>query len=394
MPVAPSKIVSKFREIYGEKGTVTLYMAPGRVNLIGEHTDYNGGYVFPMALDIGTYIAVRKRADKKVNLCSFNFDTKKTIHLDKIEHHKDDSWIAYPKGVIAELLEAKFKLSGMDIFIYGDLPNGAGLSSSASLEVACAYAFAIMGGKKKIDYAKLATIAQKAENNFVGVKCGIMDQFASAMGKQNHAILLNTTSMEYEHVPLKMPAHSVVIVNSNKKRGLVDSEYNTRRKECESAFEKLKAKKEKITSLSGLTEKDLTLVSKTLRGKELKRAKYVIEENARVHASVTALKKSNNLKAFGEQMVKSHEGLRDLYEVSCKELDILVDASLKQQGVLGARMTGAGFGGCIVAIVAKDMIEQYIEDVYAYYKDATRLDADFYIVKPSDGVREISYVKK
>lgn len=392
MATMREKVISKFREVYGHKGDVSVFFSPGRVNLIGEHIDYNGGHVFPMALDLGTYIAVRTRPDKKVNFCSYNFDMKKTISLDKIEKQPDDDWIKYPKGVLAELKKEKVAIKGMDVYVYGDLPNGSGLSSSASLEVGTGFAFTRLAGKK-IDLVKLALLGQRAENEFVGVKCGIMDQFACANGKEGHAILLNTNTMKFAHVPLNLASHHIVIVNSNKKRGLVDSQYNARRAECERALEKLREKKKGLKALAELTVGDLGLVKKLLNGNEEKRARFVIEENDRVLTSVNALKKKD-IKKFGECMNKSHDGLRDLYEVSCRELDILVELSRSVAGVLGARMTGAGFGGCIVALVPKDRVEQYIEYVYTNYKERTRLDADVYVVRPADGVHELKEQKK
>ncbi|MBI4976258.1 MAG: galactokinase [Spirochaetes bacterium] len=382
------KVIAKFREVYGSKGDVSVYFSPGRVNLIGEHIDYNGGHVFPMAIDTGTYVAVRKRPDKKVNFCSYNFDMKKTIGLEKIEAQPDDNWIKYPKGVLVEMKNAKYKLAGMDVFVYGDLPNGAGLSSSASLEVACAYAFARTAGKKNPDLVALSLLAQRAENDFVGVKCGIMDQFASAMGKKSHAILLNTETMKYAHVPLTLTTHTIVIANSNKKRGLVDSEYNARRAECERALKAIQAKKKGVKSLCQLGAGDVGLLKKVLSGNELKRARFAVEENARVLDSMKALKR-DDIKKFGELMNASHDGLRDMYEVSCKELDALVSFSREVPGVLGSRMTGAGFGGCIVSLVPKNSVEQYIEHIYTKYKALTRLDTDVYIVHPSDGVHEL-----
>lgn len=384
--------LAKFREIYGPKGEAEAFFSPGRVNLIGEHLDYNGGRVLPMAIDLGTTVVTRKRADNKVNLCSAAFDTRKSISLDKIEPHADDNWTKYVKGAIQEMQKAKMRLAGMDVFVDTDLPISAGLSSSASLEVGCIFAFLSTAGARKIDRKTIALIGKAAENNFVGVRSGIMDQFICANAQKDHALFLNTETLEFEPIPLHFLTHSLVVVNANKKRSLVESEYNARRKDCETALEKLREKKKTLKHLCALTTKDLDLLRNVLKGKELKRAEFVVEENERVGLAVKALKK-NDLKTFGALMVESHKGLRDKYEVSGKELNALVDISMSMPGVLGARMTGAGFGGSIIALVPKDRIEEYIETVYVQYKAQTRHDADVYVVKPSDGAYKIGTYK-
>jgi len=368
---------------------IDVFHAPGRVNLIGEHTDYNGGYVFPAALTFGTTLLVRKRDDKGLGLASTNFPTMKVLSVESVEYDEADDWMNYPKGCVNEILRtgAVFK-HGYDLLFHGEIPNGAGLSSSASIEVVTLYALLTLE-EKPIDTVKIALMAQRSENEFNGVKCGIMDQFAVANGKKDHAILLMCDTLEYDLVPFQSGSYKLVIGNTNKRRGLVDSAYNERRAQCEQAVVDLQAAHPEVTLLGQLSI-DQFNASKHLIKDEvvLKRAQHVVEEINRVLQSIEALK-ANDLAAFGQLMNGSHDSLRDLYEVTGHELDSLVDAARKVPGVLGARMTGAGFGGCTVSLVHEDSIEQFKEQVGKEYTDKTGLVADFYVCSIGNGVEQL-----
>jgi len=368
---------------------IDVFHAPGRVNLIGEHTDYNGGYVFPAALTFGTTLLVRKRDDKGLGLASTNFPTMKVLSVESVEYDEADDWMNYPKGCVNEILRtgAVFK-HGYDLLFHGEIPNGAGLSSSASIEVVTLYALLTLE-EKPIDTVKIALMAQRSENEFNGVKCGIMDQFAVANGKKDHAILLMCDTLEYDLVPFQSGSYKLVIGNTNKRRGLVDSAYNERRAQCEQAVVDLQAAHPEVTLLGQLSI-DQFNASKHLIKDEvvLKRAQHVVEEINRVLQSIEALK-ANDLAAFGQLMNGSHDSLRDLYEVTGHELDSLVDAARKVPGVLGARMTGAGFGGCTVSLVHEDSIEQFKEQVGKEYTEKTGLVADFYVCSIGNGVEQL-----
>lgn len=378
----------KFIELYGgDQAGVRVFNCPGRVNLIGEHTDYNGGYVFPAALTFGTAMLIRPRDDRTMRFSSLNFPLQKQISADHIAYRKEDDWINYPKAVLVHLGKRGYSFGGYDILYAGEIPNGAGLSSSASIEVVSGFAFMIMEDRE-IDKVQLALISQEAENQFIGVNCGIMDQFTVAMGKKNHAILLKCNTMEYEHVPFEANAHKIVIGNTNKRRGLVDSEYNARRSQCEQAVQYLQKQFKDIQLLGELTMEQFTAHAHLIPDETVrKRAQHVIEENDRVLQSVDALK-NNKLQEFGSLMIRSHESLRDLYEVTCKELDVMVEEALKIEGVLGSRMTGAGFGGCTVSLVHKDSVDTFIANVGKAYEHRTQLKPDFYVGEIGDGVKE------
>lgn len=390
MPSQYYQTLNKFKRIFKSDENVRVFFAPGRVNLIGEHTDYNGGMVLPIAIERGTVVAVREKEADKANVYSDAFNEKKSVALSTIDKiKKSDKWLRYFKAVLAAVRDAGYNLNGMELFIGSTLPHGAGLSSSASFELALANAAILTGGKKRVTKKTLIKLCVKAENEYAGVQCGILDQFSCAMGKAEHAILLNVATMEDEYIPIKMSDYSIVVVNSAVKRELAGSEYNVRRSECESALVKLNKKSGRDEKyLSGYTADDLDFIKKSLRSKELKRARFIVEENARVVEAAQRLKE-NDFAAFGKLLSASHKGLSKDYEVSCTELDTLVDISLSIRGVLGAKMTGAGFGGCIVAVVPKRNVENYIETVYSKYKARCKKDADFYVVKCADGVREI-----
>ncbi len=384
-------VESKFKEIFGTEGRYRTYFAPGRVNLIGEHTDYNGGHVFPCALTMGTYATVREREDKILNFYSINFDELGIISssIENLVYNENENWINYPKGVIWALKDEGYNIDhGFDIVYYGTIPNGAGLSSSASLEVLTAFLLKDMF-KLEIDNTKIALVCQKAENKYVGVNCGIMDQFVIANGKKDNAVFLDTATLEYQYAPINLENEKIVIMNTNKKRGLGDSKYNIRRAECEKALEELQESGVKIKALGELTEEEFEQNKHLIKDKiRQKRAKHAVYENQRTLKAVQALK-DNNLELFGKLMIESHNSLRDDYEVTGIELDTLVEEALKQDGVIGARMTGAGFGGCAVSIVKTDKIEKFIKNVENGYREKIGYNPEFYVVEIGDKPRII-----
>ncbi|MBP1153410.1 MULTISPECIES: galactokinase [unclassified Paenibacillus] len=380
----------RFIEHYGAESAhpIRVFHAPGRVNLIGEHTDYNGGYVFPAALTFGTTMLIRKREDDQVGFASVNFPHHKHISIQGLAYRQEDDWINYPKGIIRELLKRSVSVGGYDILYCGEIPNGSGLSSSASIEVVTAFGLLTMEGQPT-DKVDIALLSQRAENTFVGVQCGIMDQFAIAMGKKDHSILLMCDTLEYRHVPFHSGDYKLVIGNTNKKRGLVDSKYNERRSQCGQAVRDLQAEHPGLTLLGQLSLEQFDsskhlIADETVR----KRAQHVVEEIDRVLQSIKVLEQ-NDLAAFGKLMIGSHQSLRDLYEVTGIELDTMVEAALDVPGVLGSRMTGAGFGGCTVSLVHQDSIERFIDEVGHEYKKKTGLTPDFYVCNIGDGVKEL-----
>ena len=377
---------AKFVEIYGDGGDIREYFAPGRVNLIGEHTDYNGGHVFPCALTIGTYGVARKREDDKIHFFSANLEDCEVVEvsLSDLSYQTRYSWANYPLGVVwAFDGKGKKMTQGFDMAIWGNIPNGSGLSSSASVEVLTGYILKDMFGFD-VTNQDLALIGQFSENKFNGVNCGIMDQFAIAMGKAGHAIFLDTATLKYEYAPIKLENAKIVISCSNKKRGLGDSKYNERRSECETALAELQ-KVVKIDSLGDLTEEQFEQYKDAIKDPvRVKRAKHAVYENQRTIKAVEALKK-NDVTLFGELMNASHVSLRDDYEVTGIELDTLVEEAWKVDGVIGSRMTGAGFGGCTVSIVKDEAVDSFIEKVGAAYKDKIGYAADFYVVEIGDG---------
>lgn len=379
------ELLSSFQEVFGGSEP-ELFFAPGRVNLIGEHTDYNGGHVFPCALTIGTYGAARKNGEKVLRFYSLNFKELGVISvsLEGLTYDKKDDWANYPKGVIKTLQERGFAIDeGMDLLYFGNIPNASGLSSSASVEVLTGFIAKELFGLD-INLIDIALVSQYAENNFIGVNCGIMDQFAIAMGKKDHAIFLDTSDLAYEYAPIKLENAKIVIACSNKKRGLGDSKYNERRQECEEALAALQTKLD-IKSLGELTEEEFEK-NKDLIGDPIRtqRAKHAVYENQRTVKAVKALE-AGNISLFGELMNASHVSLRDDYEVTGIELDTLAEASWAQKGVIGARMTGAGFGGCTVSIVENANVDTFIENVGKIYEDKIGYKADFYVVEVGDG---------
>ena len=379
-------VLKKFEELFKDTNGVNVYFAPGRVNMIGEHTDYNGGHVFPCALTIGTYAAVRKRADRKLNFYSMNFEDLGIIEtsIDDLTPSEAAGWTNYPKGVMWTFAERGMKMDcGLDVVLYGNIPNGSGLSSSASLEVLTGYYLRDLFGFD-VTNIDLAKIGQYSENNFNGMNCGIMDQFASAMGKKDHAIFLDTADLSYEYAPLVLEGAKIVVTNSNVKHSLVNSEYNVRRSECEKALEELQTVV-KINGLGDLSEEEFEANKSVIQDEvRVKRAKHAVYENQRTIRAVAALK-SNDLKLFGELMNASHVSLRDDYQVSCEEIDVLVEEAWKIDGVIGSRITGGGFGGCTVSIVKDEAVDTFKEKVGAAYKERVGKTADFYVVEIGDG---------
>lgn len=381
-----SCLFQTFSDIFGGEDTPKAFFAPGRVNLIGEHTDYNGGHVFPCALTMGTYGLIRKREDRLFRLYSMNFENAgiTEVALDDITPDQKDGWADYPKGIIWTLHHNGYPLSGgADMLFYGDIPFGSGLSSSASLEVLTGIMLRDTFGFD-LSMTALARIGQYSENNFNGCNCGIMDQFASAMGKTDHAIFLDTNTLAYEYAPVKLDGIKIVITNSNVKHSLVGSEYNVRRSQCETALKDLQEVCD-IPSLGALTTEMFDFLAPSIKDPiNRTRAKHAVYENQRTILAVEALK-NGDLETFGKLMNASHVSLRDDYEVSCKEMDILTEEAWKLDGVIGSRMTGGGFGGCTVSLVREDMVEAFKTTVGNAYTKQTGLTADFYVVDIGNG---------
>ena len=381
-------ILKKFEEVFGDRSDAKVYFAPGRVNLIGEHTDYNGGHVFPCALTIGTYGVVRKRTDNRLRFYSMNFEQLGIIEssLDDLVPSKEADWTNYPQGVMWAFGEKGMKVPcGMDLLLNGNIPNGSGLSSSASVEVLIGFILKDMFGFA-VTNQDLALIGQYSENQFNKVNCGIMDQFAIAMGKKDNAIFLDTADLSYEYAPVVLKGAKIVIACSNKKRGLGDSKYNERRSECETALAQLQQVAD-IRTLGDLDEAAFEKAAYAIQSDVCRKcAKHAVYENQRTLRAVEALK-ANNVVRFGQLMNESHISLRDDYEVTGIELDTLVEEAWKVEGVIGSRMTGAGFGGCTVSIVKDEAIDNFIEKVGAAYKEKIGYAADFYVVEIGDGPR-------
>ena len=387
-----AKLMETFLKLYGEGGEVRTYFAPGRVNLIGEHTDYNGGHVFPCALTLGTYGLARKREDRTLRFYSVNFEKLGVVEtsLDDLVPHKEASWTNYPKGVMWAFEKRGYRLGhGLDILIWGNIPNGSGLSSSASLEVLTGVILKDIYGFDQVSMVDIALIGQDAENNFNGCNCGIMDQFASAMGKKDHAIFLDTNTLNYEYAPVVLEDAKIVITNSKVKHSLVDSAYNDRRNESETALRELQTEVE-IQTLGDLTEEEFEMYKNAIQDPiRQKRAKHAVYENQRTIRAVEALK-NNDVELFGKLMNASHQSLRDDYEVSCEEIDILVDPAHAMPGVLGSRITGGGFGGCTVSIVKNDTVDRFVEEIGKAYQEKVGHEAEFYVVEIGDGAGRLS----
>lgn len=385
------KLYQGFEKYYGNTEGAELFFSPGRVNLIGEHTDYNGGHVFPCALTMGSYALVRKRSDNKMNFISLNYNTNEiiTAELPELSYVKKNGWANYLIGVVWAFLENGYKIEqGFDLAMVGNIPSGAGLSSSASIEV-------LMGTALKhlynldVDMVEIAKLGQMSENQFNGMNCGIMDQFAVAMGKKDNAIFLDTADLSYEYAPIKLDNAKILITNSHVKHSLVDSAYNDRRNESTKALTDLQTKL-KISGLGDLTGEEFEANKELIQGEVFrKRAKHAVYENERTVKAVSALK-SGDIEAFGKLMNESHISLRDDYEVSCEEIDKLVEIAWSIDGVIGSRITGGGFGGCTVSIVRNDAVDRFKTEVISRYKEATGIDAEVYEAEIGEGAGKIS----
>ena len=380
-----TEVQAEFQKIYGKEGDLNFYFSPGRVNLIGEHIDYNGGFVFPGALTLGIMAATRKRNDSKIRFSSvnhpgtFEIDLKTTINYDSSRN-----WSNYPAGVVSLLKSEGYNLVGADVLFYGNLPDGAGLSSSAAIEVLTGFMFLSEAGEKSIDRVWLAKFAQKVENQFIGVNCGIMDQFSVSLGKENNAILLNCQTLDYQYAPLDLGDYSLVIMNTNKRRELAESKYNERRAECEKSLEILRGD----GPIADLCSATLEQVESKLTDPVLKaRSRHVVSENQRVIKAMEVLK-SGNLVEFGQLLKASHKSLKEDYEVTGKELDAITNAADAHPACLGSRMTGAGFGGCAISIVKTTDVQHFENKVGTQYFENVGLKADFYVSRLGEGVHQ------
>ena len=385
------KLLKKFEEIYGSSEDAKVYFAPGRVNLIGEHTDYNGGHVLPCALSIGTYVVARKREDKKLRFYSLNFEENGISEgsIGDLKYRQSNGWTNYPIGILWTYQKKGYKIHhGFDMLLYGDIPSGAGLGTSASIGVALGLMIREIFGFDDITNIDIALFGQYAENEFHGINCGIMDQFASAMGKKNHAIFLDTSDLRYKYAPIDVSEYALVITNSHKKRGAFDAKYNERRHECERALSQLQSVAA-IESLGELTPECYEQLKEMIVEPVLvRRAAHAVYENQRTIDALDALIEAD-ADRFGKLMISSHNSLRDNYEVTGKELDVLVEEALKVPGVMGSRMTGGGFGGCTITLLRREAIEMFTIEVGKNYTERTGYYADFYIVEVGDGARAL-----
>jgi galactokinase len=387
---------ARFREEFGYEEGIRVFFAPGRVNLIGEHTDYNGGYVFPAALTIGTWALAAPRKDGVYRFRSTNFGLKVDIRQEEIVFKKEEDWANYPKGMLHALLNKHTPslashLHGADLLFHGNIPSGAGLSSSASIMLVTAIALTKLA-QVEIPMIELVQLAQKAENEFIGVNCGIMDPFVIGMGKKGHAIKLKCDTLEYEYFPIRIDGYKLVITNTNKRRGLVDSKYNERRRECEEGLRLIRREMPQIRSLGDLRYETWRKIAHVIKDDVIRRrVEHVVSENERVLLATQSLTE-NDLGKFGELMRQSHESLRDLYEVTGKELDALFEAGRRAEGCIGTRMTGAGFGGCCVSLVEEEKVERFKEAVSRAYTEKTGLIPSFYVCDIGDGAKEVTEV--
>ena len=383
-----NELIKEFNDRF-QKEPEKLFFCPGRINLIGEHIDYNGGHVMPCAITLGSSLAISKNIDKRFRFQCLNFPETADLHLQESYSKTGKQWFNYPLGIINYFLQQGFNLSGLDMLFYGDLPIGAGLSSSASIEVLTAFALneLFQTGISKTD---LAQLSKKVENEFIGVNCGIMDQFAVAMGQKDKAILLNCDTLDYEYLPFQTGAYDLVIINSNKQRTLADSKYNERFTECGAALKLLKQRLP-VRNLCEVSMADFELNRDLITDPVLrKRALHVISENARVKDAVIALQ-TGDMDVFGKLMFASHQSLKELYEVTGKELDTLVDFCKKYTGCIGARMTGAGFGGCVIALVKKNQVDDFREQLSGYYKDKIGYTTNLFASAAGDGVSKVKF---
>lgn len=387
-----SALKNKFISIFGDGNyPIRYFMAPGRINLIGEHTDYNGGYALPAALNLKTIVAIRKRDDSTIKLSATDLNNLVIANIEETSKYKNLKWGNYQIGVIEQFIKSEYKISGCEMLFDTDIPFGAGLSSSASIEVSTALAIIGINSSQNINLNKvdIAKLSQKAENEFVGVQCGILDQFASIMGKSNNVVFLNCSNLDYEYIPVNFSDYKLIIINTNKKRSLAGSKYNERRSECNKAFQILKKTYPELKTLSELKIDDFQKYESLLEDKVLiKRVKHIITENNRVTKSKNLLI-NNKLNEFGKLINESHLSLKENYEVTCYELDILHYESLKLDGVLGTRMTGAGFGGCTLSIVNKNNIKKFTSTIEQIYIKKTSLVPTIHEASIGSGAKEI-----
>jgi galactokinase len=387
-------IIQEFEEIFGCP-PATVVRAPGRVNLIGEHTDYNDGYVLPVAIDRSILVAAAPRPDRQVVLHALDFDQQAEFSLDDIRHDAQHPWSNYQRGVAFFLQKRGFELPGVNAVISGDIPVGSGLSSSAAVEVAAAYTWQVLSGFP-LNRVELALLCQQAENEFVGMKCGIMDQFISALGQRDHALLIDCRTLEHEGVKLRVgessscPPATIVVCDTMKRRGLVDSEYNARRRECEEGVRLLRKHLPEIKALRDVSPAQFERYKGDLPEVVRRRCRHIVYENERVLQSVGALR-GNDLATFGRLMNESHVSLRDDYQVSCQELNVMVEAAWRAEGVYGSRLTGAGFGGCTVSLVSREAVERFRAQVAAEYQAATGIEPQIYVCAVEDGVGEVLF---
>lgn len=381
------KLKNQFYELYGE-GEAKAFFSPSRINIIGEHTDYNGGLVMPGAIEMGTYGVARRRPDNILKMASGNFELKVEATIENLIYNSRDGWANYVKGVVHELGVSGYKTGGMEIYVNGDIPIGAGLSSSASLELLVGEMVNTLYNESRIDRLEMIRLCQRAENHFIGVMCGIMDQFAIGMGRKDKCIVLNCDTQDYEYIDFTTGEHVLVIMNTNKRRELNDSKYNKRRSQCEEALEEIRKYKD-VKNLCQLTtvefeEYGMYIADPVIR----KRARHVVYENERVKTAAAALK-NGRIDTLGELINASHESLRDLYEVTGPDLDSIVEAASSFAGCIGARMTGAGFGGCAIALVRADRVDDFAAHVSERYLKKTGYHADFYSTGIGDSTRVI-----
>lgn len=384
-----NNLVKQFIDSFGEnEHEIRKFFSPSRINIIGEHIDYNGGKVFPCPLEIGTYGIARKNDDNVLRLKSLNMDHQGEISLDNLIYVEENDWMNYAAGMLKFIADEGYHTGGLDILVFGDIPNGAGLSSSASLELLIGEIVNQIYNDGEIQKENLALIGKKTENEFIGLNSGIMDQFIIAVGKKDHATLIDTNTLDYRHIPFQLDDTTIVILNTNKRRELKDSKYNERRSECDLALELLKPYKPEITALCDLTEDDLHLLENIEDENVRKRAEHAIRENARVYKAIEALEE-NDIETLGSLLVQSNDSLRELFEVTGPHLDSITKHANSFEHCLGARMTGAGFGGCGISIVKNDEIENFKAHVAKGYKEDTGLDAEFIISQVGDGVHEL-----
>ena len=384
------QLIEKFNKIYGEgKGEIRVFAAPGRINLIGEHIDYNGGHVFPAALEFSNTIIARVNNTDKINMAVTSLPNRVSADINKLGDYKDLEWGNYQMGVAYMLDGAGYNIVGCDLLYHGTVPYGAGLSSSASIEVATAVCLAKLGGAEKLDMKEMAVLSQKAENEYVGMNCGIMDQFVSALGKKDHALFLDCATLEYEEVPLDLGDYTIVITNTNAPHKLTDSQYNTRRTQCEKAMGIINANGGEYNYLCEMSLDELEKYEKYFEGDiSYKRARHCVTEEARVKKAVEVLKKGDIL-AFGQLLIEANKSIRDDYEATGKELDAVFDIAIEIDGVAGSRMTGGGFGGCNISIVKNDKIDEFMKTVKDKYTKQIGYEPSFYLSKAGQGAGEV-----